>query len=391
MKYNFDEVINRYNTNCFKYDCLKSVQPTANEETIPLFVADMDFKTSQPIIDAMHKVADYGMWGYSSQNANDRYNNAIIRWFKKRHNTIINPEEIIYSNGTIEAVNSIIKTFSNVGDGIILSRPIYGHFTECIEADTHRKVVDSHLILNAKGDYTFNFNDIEEKCSDASNRIFILSSPHNPVGRVWNVDELKKLISICKKYDVLLVSDEVHCDILRKGVIHHPIISVANDFSNIIMLTAINKTFNLAGLQCSNVIIRDRILRDRFKKQFGMRTPTPFAIEALIAAYTQSDDWEEQVNEYIDDNINYATNFFKTKMPWVKVSHPEGTYCIWLDFSECGLSGEEIHNKIYKDANVILQDGKVHDPLYGSCCQRMCVPVAKSVLKEALERIASQF
>lgn len=391
MKYNFDEIINRYGTYCIKYDGLKNIVPTANENTIPLFVADMDLKTSQPIIDAMHRVADFGMWGYSSTDAEPNYNKAVIRWFKDKHNLDINPEEITYSNGTIEAINSIIKAFSKVGDGIILCRPVYGHFTECIEEDTHRKVVDCHLIKDENDDYVLNYEDIEKKCSISNNRILIMSSPHNPIGRVWKKEELNKLAKICKRYNVLLVSDEVHCDIVRKNIIHTPIYNAVDDYSNIIMLTAINKTFNLAGLQCSNVIIKDKFLRDRFLNEFGHRSPTPFTLAALIAAYTESDEWLDQVNDYIDENIDFTIHYLKKNIPWVKVKKPEGTYCLWLDFSECGLSGEEIHTRIYEKANVILQDGIVHDPKFGQYCQRVCVPVARSILKQALDRIKEQF
>lgn len=391
MIYNFDKPINRFDTYCFKYDGLKNIVPDTYKDTIPLFIADMDFITAQPIIDAMHKVADFGMYGYTSASCEPKYTQAVIKWFKNHHNLDIKDEEIIYSNGTIEAVNNIIKTFSNVGDGVILCRPVYGHFNECIEIDCHRKAVDCHLIQNENGDYVMNYEDIEEKCSNPNNRILILSSPHNPVGRVWRLEELSKLASICKKYNVLLVSDEVHCDILRKGVIHHPIYNAVNDNSNIIMLTAVNKTFNLAGLQCSNVIIKDEFLRERFKHEFGNRMATPFAIGALIAAYTEGEEWLEQVNEYIDENIDFTIDFLKKNMPWVKVQKPEGTYCLWLDFEACGLSGEQIHDRIYNKAHVMLQDGIVHDPEFGQYCHRICVPTARCVLKEALERIAKQF
>lgn len=391
MHYDFDEVVNRYNTYSMKYDGVANRSPELRGKMIPLMVADMDFKTAKPIIDAMHRVADFGMWGYTSDSAEPEYAKAVARWFSVHHNWEINPEDVIYSNGTIEALNCAIHTFTNVGDGVIVCRPVYGHFTQAIEDDCHRRAVNVQLILDENGCYQMDYEGIEAACADPSNRMFILCSPHNPVGRVWTPDELIRVAEICRRHNVLLVSDEVHCDILRKGVKHYPLASVVKDHSNIIMLTAINKTFNLAGLQCSNAVISDPFLKARFLKEFGMRMPTPFAIAALIAAYTEGDEWAEQMNEYVDGNLDFALSYFKEHMPWVKAYKPQGTYVLWVDFSGCGLTGKEIHKRIYDDAQVLLQDGAVHDPMHGECFQRICVPCSRSVLKEALDRICEQF
>ena len=252
-------------------------------------------------------------------------------------------------------------------------------------------MVDSHLIKDKTGYWSMDFEDIEKKCADPQNRILVLCNPHNPIGRVWTSEELKTLAAICIKYHVLIVSDEVHCDITRKGVQHYPLAVAAEDQSNIIMLTALNKTFNLAGMQCSNVIISDKFLKERFMKTFGHRSPTPFAIAATVAAYTDCDEWVRQLNDYIDENINWVMNFLSKEIPLVKVTKPEGTYCMWLDFSAYGLTDKEIHKRIYSDANVYMQDGTVHDPKFGQCCQRICVPAPKSIIMEAMQRVAAQF
>ena len=392
MKYDFDTPVNRYNTASIKFDRMDALYPEYNKEFIPLFVADMDFRTAQPIIDAMHRVADFGMWGYTSNSAEPKYNDAVICWFNRHHQLEISPEEIIFSNGTMEAMRTIINTFSNIGDGVILCRPVYGHFSQCIEDECYRKVTDAHLIFDdKKQNWELDFDEIEKKCSDPQNRIMIISNPHNPVGRVWSKEELSKVAEICHKYNILLVSDEVHCDIVRNGIKHNTIYNSTNLRENIIMLTAINKTFNMAGLSCSNVIIKDKFLRERFISAFGEHNPSPFAVYGLIAAYNNGDEWLSQANEYMDNNIDWLIGFLRENMPKVKTVRPEGTYCLWLDFSEYGLSGDEIHDIIYNKARVFLQDGIVHDPIYGQQCQRVCIPCARCVLKEAFERIKTEF
>lgn len=392
MKYNFDEIIERAGTYSVKWadvggTCKDYKNPM---QKLPFQVADMDLPCPEPLIQNLHKVVNHRMFGYTADFTDPRYAESIISWYKRRYELPIEKEWISYTSGSIEGVNAVIKAFSNVGDGIIISRPVYGHFTKCIEDEMYRKVIDSHLI-NDNGYYTMDWDDFERKCAKPTNRIYILCSPANPVGRVWTKEELSRIAAICKRNNVLLVSDEVHCDILSKGIIHYPILSVTEDHSNIILISAINKTFNTAGLFCANVIIPNHSLRGIFKKELGEKLLTPFALEALITAYTECDEWLDQVNEYIEMNIDYTIDFFNKHMPKVKVVKPEGTYILWLDFSAYGLSEDEIHNRIYHKAKVILQDGIVHDPHFGSQYQRMCIPCPKPMLQEALTRMAKEF
>lgn len=388
MRYDFDQIVSRKNTFCVKYDGIEEYKNGLKQ--IPLMIADMDFKTAPAIIKAMHKVADYGMYGYNSYLVNSDYRKSIQRWFYIRHGWQVNEKDIFFSNGTIEALKCAIQTFSKVGDGVIVCRPVYGHFTDVIR-ECYRVVDDSHLIQNKDGYYEMDFKDFEEKCAKPQNRIFILCNPHNPIGRVWTPEELQKMQEICLRNRVLMISDEVHGDIVRKNVSYTPLSLAVKDKSNIIVLTALNKTFNLAGMQCSNVIIEDEDLQERFIKNFGMRQPTPFAIAATIAAYTEGEEWVDELNEYIDKVIDWVLEFLKREMPKVQVVKPEGTYCMWLDFSNYGISDEEIHRRIYDQAGVIMQDGIVHDPKYGSCKQRICIPAPLSVIKEAMYRVKSQF
>lgn len=394
MKYNFDETVNRRGTYSMKWDggdLFKDfgLDVDFDDKTIPIFTADMDLACPQPVIDALHKVVDHRIFGYTSDRCEPRYRQAIIRWFKDHHGWDIKEEEILYVNGTVEALNVAVRCFTKEGDGILITRPVYGPFTMAIEGNG-RKVVNSQMLCQ-DGYYTMDFDDIEQKAKDPHTTMFILCSPHNPTGRVWEPEELKKLAAICKQNNVLLVTDEVHCDILRKGVKHHPVASVVEDTSNIVTLTAVNKTFNLAGLQCSNAIIPDPALRETYKKALGMRSPTPFAIGALIAAYTEGDEWLAQVNEYIDGTMDWVLEFVAKEMPKVKIRRPEGTYVLWMDFRAYGLTPEEIHDKIYKKANVMLEGGDMFDPDNGAGFERVCLPSPRPLIQEAFRRIAAEF
>jgi len=390
MKYNFDEPVDLKNIYSVKYTSLWHGE-SAGDDVIPLFVADMDFKTAPEILQALHRTVDFGLFGYTAAAAVPDYAQAVCGWWKTRYHCSFAPEAVVYSNGTVTALNNAVCTFTNVGDSIILQRPVYGHFTAAIENDCHRRVVSNHLLRSPDGFYTIDFDDLERKCADPQNRAMVFCSPANPVGRVWTREEIASVCEITRRHNVLLISDEVHCDIRRKGIEHHPILNVAQDLSNIILLTAVNKTFNLAGLQCANAIIPDPFLRARFVQAFGEHEPTQFAISALIAAYREGGDWLDQLNDYLDGNIDFVLDFLKKHLPWVKTRRPEGTYCMWLDFSACGLSDAEIHRRIYRGAKVILQDGTVHDPDQGSGFQRICVPCPRAVLRQSMERIAAQF
>lgn len=394
MKYNFDEPIDRRGTYSTKWDArdlLINIGSTDqyNDDTIPLFVADMDFQSPQPILDACHRVIDRNrMFGYSTYVCVPEYFEAITNWFKTRNNWEISPEEILYVNGTVEAVKLSILAFSNEGDGVIIQPPVYYPFAKKIN-ETKRKIVENRLINN-DGYYTMDFDDLEAKAKNPDNKILILCSPHNPVGRVWNREELAQVSEICLRNDVIVVTDEIHGDIIRKGEVFLPL-AMAGSNDNLVTLTAINKTFNLAGLQCTNAVIKNPDLRKKFKKMLGWLNPTPFAIAALIAAYTESDDWLTQVNEYIDGNIDWVLDFLQREMPKVKCYRPEGTYILWLDFRGYGLSQEELRQKIYVDANVMLKSGSIFGEETGFGFERMCIPTRRALIQEALLRIRREF
>ena len=390
MKVNFDEIVERQGTYSAKWmgingSSLDYLNPAVK---LPFQVADMDFACPEPLVQAMHRVADHRVFGYSART--QEYTQAVITWYRRRYGLELKGEWIIPSHGSMSAVNAAIKAFTNIGDGVIICRPVYGHFTGSVEEELYRRAVDVHLV-NQDGYYTMDWEAFEAACARPENRAFILCSPANPVGRVWTRDELARMCEITRRNHVLLISDEVHCDLLTASVTHTPILQATDDWSNLILVTGINKTFNVAGLACANAVIPDDNLRGIFSKEFGHGLLSPFSIAALISAYTECDEWLEQLRAYIEGNFDAAIAFIKEHMPKVKVRKPEGTYILWLDFSAYGLTGEEIHRRIYDKANVLLQDGIVHDPEHGSQFQRMCVPCARAVLLEGLRRIAEQF
>lgn len=395
MKYNFDEIIDRKD-GAYSYSMKCSHSPLiANmldingftDRTIPVFTADMDFKCAQPIIDALTGVAQHGIYGYSLFP--QEYYDAIISWFERRHNWDIKQEEIVYVDGTVEAMKEVIKIFTDEGDGVIIQRPVYGPFTSSIE-QANRVVVNNQMIENEGGYYTMDFADLEEKAKDPKNKLLLLCNPHNPVGRIWTDEELIELARICRENDVLIFADEIHGDLIRKGASFTPIAKLA-DTDNIITATAVNKTFNLAGLHCTNLVISNEEVRNKFKAGFGLNLPSPFTIAAVIAAYNEGEEWLDQLIDYLDDNIDWVLNFLEKRMPKVKCRRPDGTYIMWMDFREYGLTAEEIHDKIYNKAEVLLEGGLMFDPDTGGGFERICVPSPRSVLEEAFERIAKEF
>ncbi|MCK5742804.1 MAG: aminotransferase class I/II-fold pyridoxal phosphate-dependent enzyme, partial [Chlorobi bacterium] len=312
---------------------------------------------------------------------------ALRNWFGKRYGWEIADEEVVYCPGTVHALNVAVMTYTKPGDGIIIQRPVYPPFTGAVESH-NRNVVNNELI-NTDGYYTIDFDDLEAKAKVPNTTMMIFCSPHNPVGRIWKPEEIKRVTEICSANNVLLLADEIHGDLVMGENKFYPTATVS-DIDNVVVCTAINKTFNVAGLHCSNIIIKNKELRERYTAELGMAHPSPFAISAMIAAYTECDEWLEQLNEYLEANFEFLKNFIAEKMPKLKFIKPEGTYIGWLDFSDYGLSANEIHDRIYNKANVVLQDGKLFSA-ESTQFQRICVPTPLSILEEAMERIAKEF
>ncbi len=392
MKYNFDEIVNRRGTYSFKWDggdAIKKMGLTDryDHETIPLFTADMDLPVPQPLLDALHKVVDHKIFGYTIFP--NEYYQAIQHWFKKRHDWEIKKDEIIYSPGTVHALNVAVRAFTEPGDGVIIQRPVYPPFTSAVK-DNGRTVLNNMLICDEEGYYSIDFADFEAKAQQESTKMFILCNPHNPVGRVFTREELKKLSDICVANNVLIVADEIHGDLIRRNQTFVPIAKAADKDDHIITCTAINKTFNVAGLHCTNMIIPNPELRKKYTETMGKQPASPFVVAALIAVYNEGEEWLEQVKEYIDETMEWVQHFLAERMPKVKVIIPEGTYLMWMDFSGYGIPPKEVHERIYHKANVLLEDGSMFGK-EGLPYQRICVPSPRPIIKEAFGRIAREF
>ncbi|HAK46108.1 MAG TPA: aminotransferase [Spirochaeta sp.] len=393
MKYDFDEIINRRGTGSIKWDFGDDLIKMGyaeyfDEKTLPLFTADMDIAVPPPIVDAMHRTADQRIYGYTMLPP--EYYEAVTGWFKRRHDWDIAPEEILFCPGTVKAVDVAINAFTEPGDGVIIQRPVYYPFTSHIEKHG-RNVVNNQMLVDDDGYYKPNLEEFEDLAKIPENKLFILCNPHNPSGRIFDNDDLRELARICKENDVILIADEIHGDLIRQDQVFTPIVKTTDDVSQIVTCTAINKTFNTAGLHATNVIISNPELRKSYRKALGSAMPSPFTYNAVIAAYNECEDWVEELKTYFDGTIEWVMTFLRENMPKVKFVRPEGSYIFWMDFRGYELSAEEIRKKIYIDANVILESGTLFDPDNGEGFERICLSSPRPIIKEAFLRIAAEF
>ena len=395
MNYDFDRIIDRSNTYSMKYDddgyFLRMLpQFRLDQDTLRIFLADMDFQCAPAITTAMHRVADFSTFGYTTADSTPEYKDSIVRWYKKRYQLELKREWIIPSNGALDGVHRTIEVFSAAGDGVIICGPAYSNFTSTIKR-AGRRVVNCQMLLDGPGEYRMDWDNFTKACEEPDNKVFILCSPVNPTGRLWSADELKRMASICRRNDMVIVCDEIHSDIIRKGNQHLPIVQAVDDLRNIVMVAGACKSFNLMGLHCAYSIIPDDSLRQNFLQGYAEAMPTPFVIAALIAAYDESEDWLDALNDYLDNTIAGTLTYLHEKLPKVKAYLPQATYIHWLDFTEYGYSPEMLTALINRIANVGLQPGRAHDPVNGAQYQRMCVTSPKAVIFEAIDRIAEAF
>lgn len=394
MIFDFDRPIDRHGTYS-KWDMRDitrkyGITQRFDQDTIPLFTADMDFECAPSIKAAIQKVVDRNLYGYTNldPSVSAPYYQAVTGWFQRRHGWTFDGSAVCYVSGTMDGVGKVIQALTDPGDGVLVTCPTYGSFLNTISS-FGRNIVDSHLI-NHQGYYTFDFDDFERKAANPRTKIFLLCNPQNPVGRVWSPEELKTLYSICRTHGVVIISDELHGDIVRKEQKYTPLMKLVGE-DGLVVVTGLGKTFNIAGLNPANFIIADKTLQKRVTAELGMQTPTAFTIAATIGAYTGGDEWVDAVNQYLDENIRSACDFVQREMPEVILRHPEGTYILWMDFRGYGLPAQEISRRITENANVIPTHGTTFDPEQGAGFERFCVPTQRKVLMTALERIAAQF
>jgi cystathionine beta-lyase len=356
------------------------------EDVIPMWVADMDFETAPAIKAALVKRAEAGIYGYAA--VSKEYTQAVIDWFAKRHNWNIQPEMIKQTPGVITAIHIAIQALSQLGDFILIQTPVYHPFFRVIK-HTQRQVLENPLIYTDTG-YEIDFADFEAKISEKKPKLFLFCNPQNPVGKVYTKDELVKLSEICLKYDVKMLVDEIHCDLVYSNVQHIPFGTLADKFvEQAIICTAASKSFNIAGLRNSNIVIPNKTIRDKFQKTyefFGIPKPSLFPLIATQTAYEQGEDWLDEVRAYIEQNRDYALQYIKEYLPKLKVNKPEGTYFLWVNFNAYGFSKEELEPFLLKKAGVWFNQGYTFGT-QGAGFARINLACPKSLLEKALNQI----
>lgn len=380
-KYDFNKVINRLNTNAIKYDKYKENFNTDRDDIIPMWIADMDFETCDEITKALQEKITTGNLGYDTVAG---YYEAIVNWMKKRHDLDITTEDVIYTPGVVTSINFLLKILVKENDKVLVQSPVYHSFFRVLN-ENKCDIVQSELTKNENNRYEIDFNEFEQKISTGV-KVFILCNPHNPVGRVWTSEELERLVEICESYGVYIISDEIHSDLIFKGYKHNTLLNVAPYYKDkIITCTAPSKTFNLAALYTSNVIITDVELREKYKELFSV-DPNVLGAQALISAYTKGEEWLDELLEYIENNYNYVDNYISDNIPKIKVTKQEGTFLTWLDCSKLNLDDEKLSRFFIDEAGVICSAG-IGFGNGGSGYMRMNIGCPLDTIKEALERI----
>ncbi len=379
----FDEVIERKNTDSLKWDYCR--QRFGRADILPMWVADMDFKSPAPIAQAIMSRAEHGVFGYTE--VSDRVSDILSGWMKRRHNWLIDKQWVVYSPGVVTSVNTAILAFTEPGDKVLMQTPIYYPFYSSISKNNRELVLNP--LINNNGTYEMDFSDLEKKLAD-NVKIFIFCSPHNPIGRVWRLNELKEVLRLCKKYNVMLISDEIHSDLVFKGHKHIPIASLSeDDYNNCITLISPTKTFNIAGLSVSAAIINDTRLKSSFistlnKNGAGMLNI--FGLEAAVAAYSHCEAWLEELLVYLEQNLDIMVEYFEKNIPSIKVIRPEATYLAWLDCKGLPVAAEKLNAFFTYEAGVGLNDGITFGK-EGNGFQRINFACPRSLLLEGLDRI----
>jgi len=396
MKYDFDREINRKGTNSVKWEFIKQrddllyrQEPddsSVDTRLLPMWVADMDFPCPGPVVDALVERAQHRIFGYTSPT--DSYYDAIVNWMKKRHGWEIEPEWICTTPGVVPALNMLVKTYISPGNSVLIQTPVYYPFNKAVENSDGVLVTNS--LIYEDGRYSMDFADLEEKTKNPQVKMAILCSPHNPVGRVWTRDELVRFGEICINNNVLVVSDEIHGDLILDGFVFTPFAGISEAFAqNSITCTAPSKTFNLAGLKTSNIIIPSTQVRSRYKKTLertGLRGVGAFGVVALEAAYNHGEEWLAQVLDYIMGNLRCLEEYIAEHLPQITVVPLEGTYLVWLDCRRLGFGKLELEQVMFKEAKVYLDEGYIFG-IEGEGFERINIACPRSVLVEALERI----
>ena len=383
MKYNFDELVDRRGTGCVKWD------ECVNDEIIPLWVADMDFKAAPAIQEAVRKRAEHGVFGYTV--VEDDYYEAVISWFQRRHDWTIHREEILYTTGVVPAMSVAVKALTMPGEKVLILSPDYNCFFSSIR-NNGCEVLET--ALKRVGDtFEVDWQDFETKCADEKTSVFLLCNPHNPTGRVWTKAELMQMNDVCLKYGVKVVSDEIHCELMMPGYRFQPFAAVSEACrQNSVILNSPSKSFNIAGLQAANIICSQPEWRRRLDRAININEVcdlNPFGPVALKAAYNESEEWIDELNQYLWGNYQLLCEFVEENIPQWKVCKLEGTYLPWVDISAMNITAQSLCEKLLDEAKVWVNPGTMYGQKTGEGYIRFNIATQRSLLKEALERIKS--
>lgn len=379
-----DKLYNRKGTDCVKWDHKDFVDSRVSDTALPLWLSDMEFKVADEITEALIKRVEHGFLGHSMPG--DSYFESVQGWYKRRFNWTISKDSIFYSPGVLPALGFILRGFTKKGEGVIIQEPVFYPFAELIEG-TDRKIVNNQLINNDEN-YSIDFIDLENKLKDPNNTMLILCSPHNPVGRVWTKDELKKIVDLCQENEVLIFSDELHCDLTRANVTHHPLKTIS-DYSKIITAVALGKTFNVGGVPISQIIIDDEELKQIWHKETRKKHYISFAppLDMVLAetAYNKCEYWVDEVMEYVEQNFDFLVDYLNKHLPKVKYKKPEGTFLAWINFGAY-VDYEKLFELLITKYDLLIENSHVFGES-GAGYFRMTVACPQSMLEEGLNRI----
>lgn len=380
MKYNFDEIISRKNTNSVKWDLAKDV------EVLPMWVADMDFKTAPEILKTISEKVSHGIFGYS--DIPDNFHQSIIDWWKNNHDFNIEKDWLLPVPGMIVSLSAIVRTFVKPDENIILQTPVYNHFFT-IADNCSCNLLENDLIYK-DGSYKIDFDDLEAKASNSKTKLLLISSPHNPVGRVWKKYELEKIAEICSKHQVIVVSDEIHADLVFENHKHIPFASIAANYDlDSVTCGSPCKTFNLSGLSISYIISQDKNILKQINKTLEIQEtiyPNPIAADALIAAYTKGNNWLKEMKIYLWENYQFLLKFCGEHLPEIKVISLEATYLVWLDYSFLNKTSDEISKILIEEEKLWLNSGTMYGKA-GEGFLRMNIACPRELLVEGLKRL----
>lgn len=380
MKYDFDEIISRRNSNSYKWDAVME------EGVLPMWVADMDFRTAPAVVEVLRKRMDHGIFGYTK--VPPVYYDAIINWFTRRHGWQIDRDWIIYTSGVVPALSAIIKALTVPGDRVLVQTPVYNCFFSSIRNNGCEIVANPLVYTN--GTYRIDFDDLARKATDPKVRLLLLCNPHNPVGRVWTRAELMCIGEICLRNDVLVVADEIHCELVYSGHTYIPFASISDDFRNrSVTCTSPSKAFNLAGLQIANIFAADESVRVKIDKAINLNEVcdvNPFGVEALVAAYNDGEEWLKELKCYLSDNYLYMRTFFNKYLPQFPVVKLEGTYLVWVDCSVLNRSSKEIAEILLKAEKLWINEGSMYGEA-GEGFIRINIACPRQILIDGLNRL----